>query len=420
MSSSVPYKNSVIVKLLRQAFSYYLLIALFVTLVHLVMEYYYVKNQIIEEINTLEASFDTILADSLWLFEERKIRLMLESMVKSPIMTGVKVVDLETQTLIAFGEILQDDHKVTVNFEGDITPSERPDSLFGTLFEIPFTIHSIEENTPLANMVIYSSASIVVDRIKHSFTIILINAMIKTTALWIIFLWIGRTLVRLPLKVLSQSTSRMVSDDEEVVKISHPEEKKLGQGKDEFGVLARNIDRMRNLFLEKMETIEKQNEILEEQVRQGNLRMDKKTKDMGDLMKGVSHMIHSIAEETPESPKKAEPVIFPVEENKRLLPIPIEKISHITVEEHYFTVFYFYKKEWRQWNTFGNLKEIDEKYPGFFVRVNRSTLINPQRIVIVNLEQEPYHLTMEGNQETPIPISKSKKKMINELLANKS
>ncbi len=422
--AKIPYKHSIVVKLLRRAFSYYLLIAFVVTVIQLINEYYHVKEQIIGEIHTLEASFEPILADSLWLFDERQIRLTLKSMVKSPVIMGVKIIDKETLNLIAFGSVLEDETVLIVDEEGNMRPRKLQESVINALFDVSFTIQSNENNEPLGAMSIYSGTSIIIDRIKHSFTVILINAIIKTTALWIIFLWVGRTLVRYPLNVLNQTAEQINSGDEEVMKVKEPETEKLQETRDEIGVLARNLEKMRNVFLEKMETIEKQNSVLEEQaqmieerVRKGHSQIDKKTRHIGDVVQGMSQMMYNITDHPPQSGDAKKNLFITIEENKRPFSVPVEKVSHITVEEHYFTVFYHHQNRWKQWNTFGNLKEFDENFPGVFTRINRSTLINPKRILEFQIEKTPYHLIMEGDPAHAIPVSQSKKKLLLEIHA---
>jgi DNA-binding LytR/AlgR family response regulator len=89
-------------------------------------------------------------------------------------------------------------------------------------------------------------------------------------------------------------------------------------------------------------------------------------------------------------------------------------------EEHYFTLIYHENKTWRVWNSYGNLKDFEDQYPGFFFRINRLVLINLNMILETNLAKEPYTVTMKGDKNNPLGISRSKRKLLAQLYVSKT
>ncbi len=65
-----------------------------------------------------------------------------------------------------------------------------------------------EETRQLGNAAIYSNTSVVFRRVKLGFLLLVINAMVKTAALWLIFLWFSTILLRRPLTALASAAEK--------------------------------------------------------------------------------------------------------------------------------------------------------------------------------------------------------------------
>ena len=192
----------------------------------------------------------------------------------------------------------------------------------------------------------------------------------------------------------------------------------------EIGTLSRNLDLMCNLMLDKMESIEKQNEsidrqnrILEQKVKQNAYQLDKRTKLIQRDLRGMSNMMFSIVDSKTVSP--VEDKYISIQENKKPKLISVKDISHITVEEHYLALYYKDHGQYKKWNTFGNLKDLEDRYSGVFIRINRSVIINPNMILELKIGNESFKVLMKGDPENTLIISKSKYKLIRELVESK-
>jgi diguanylate cyclase (GGDEF)-like protein len=89
-------------------------------------------------------------------------------------------------------------------------------------------------------MVLYSDRGVAVDRVKYSFLVILINSLIKTAGLWLIFYWAITWRLSRPLTDLSNAVSSLdlKADEEEPVLITYPH-------RDEIGLLVESLNDMR-------------------------------------------------------------------------------------------------------------------------------------------------------------------------------
>ncbi len=109
---------------------------------------------------------------------------------------------------------------------------------------------------------------------------------------------------------------------------------------------------------------------------------------------------------------------FLVEEDGNTTTIPFDRISHIRVTDHYCTIFYKQNNNWKNWMIIERLKTFEKRYDGLLVRLNRSTLINPDHIDKVQLIQRK--LTMAGEPGNLLTIRQASLIQIKNIIKNKN
>ncbi|MBU2647074.1 LytTR family transcriptional regulator [bacterium] len=107
-------------------------------------------------------------------------------------------------------------------------------------------------------------------------------------------------------------------------------------------------------------------------------------------------------------------LLLTVEE--RIEKVDLKMISHIKVEDHYCTVVYLKDTEWRQWIVYEKLKTFEQQYPQRLLRINRSTLVNPEMVVKVEKTGGKHLITMKGTPTTPFPLTPSQKHLLDHLI----
>lgn len=175
-------RRSISVKLLKVVFSLYFLLTLLVTAVHIGVEYRHTKNAVAQELVTIENTFRDSLATALWQLNQKQLEAIARGIYDLPVILGIRIVDADEQLLVALGD-----------------ESVASDNFFHE-FDINWEFNN--EHIYLATVRLYSGTAVVIDRVKVGFMMIALNAIIKSVALWLLFLWalrrhLGRYMDRL-------------------------------------------------------------------------------------------------------------------------------------------------------------------------------------------------------------------------------
>ncbi len=93
-SSRIPIRNSIATKLLRIVFGFYLVIAIGVTVGHMVMEYRYQKESISRDLEDIQRTFERGLAIDIWQLSEESLLTAVDGMLEIPVIVGVKIQDI--------------------------------------------------------------------------------------------------------------------------------------------------------------------------------------------------------------------------------------------------------------------------------------------------------------------------------------
>jgi len=241
-------RNSIATKLLRYVFSLYLLIAVIVTLVHMSLEYRYQKNSISHDLVNIQKAFEQGLSLSMWQLNQEALESEIRGVLQIPTIVGIKVRNENGEEIAAGGVVPHGDTVgnigININLSG-ITQikGEFPKNkeYWYELFEhrFPLTYIFRGETKQLGTTVIYSSSAVVFQRIKLGFLMLILNALIKTTALWLIFLWVANILLRKPLAILTAATDKVNMDTLDSFKVDIET-----SSQNEFKVLEESFNRM--------------------------------------------------------------------------------------------------------------------------------------------------------------------------------
>ncbi len=217
---SIRIKNSIATRLLRTVFGIYLLIAMGVTLTHMITEYNYTKNNIINELSVLHKTFEPGLVISIWNLDIDQLQSTLNGLVNIPVIVGMKVEDELGEELAGIGIIVKENGDiVTRGSDGSQVSSTSAKKLFSKLLWRKFPIIDHVEKEKIGSVTIYSDSSVVFQKVKLGFAFLVINSIIKTAALWMIFLWFAKKLLGRPLSILTESTEKLDLNNLEQIKI---------------------------------------------------------------------------------------------------------------------------------------------------------------------------------------------------------
>ncbi|MGK5095508.1 PAS domain-containing protein [Deltaproteobacteria bacterium TL4] len=275
MLSRVSIKNSITFQLLSVVFTVYVVVTLTLTALHMIAEYNSSKSLIRKDMQASAKTFERALSHALWTTDVPQIKALVKGIHRIPFIVGVLVTtDSSEQYAVGTTEALP--HSKTQ------PPSTQPSPITTTPPEIASNLHTelfyhtlelFQEQAGevyyVGSLTLFSSTYIVWQRIRYGFLFIIVNAIIKTIALWLIFLIVGRTRLSLPLTNLANATMRLHFDRLETISINlkseHPNE--LNILEDAFNEMIMKLKTAREQLHQYSATLRKTNTELSESER---------------------------------------------------------------------------------------------------------------------------------------------------------
>ena len=215
--AALPLRESIAARLLRIIFGAYLVVALLVTALQLALEYRNTEARVVAELEAMQNTFGRAIADAMWNYNTEVLGGIMSGIKEVPIVLGVKIEDEQGKLVRAAGT-LQDEHgsRWRATPEGALSAAPPADALFDKVLSRHYPIVYTDEHgvrRPIGRWSVYTSQRVVVDQVKYGFFLILVNAVLKTTALWFIFLYVVRRWLGRPLQQLAQYVGELNIDN---------------------------------------------------------------------------------------------------------------------------------------------------------------------------------------------------------------
>jgi len=219
---AIPLRHSIAGQLLRYVFGLYFLIALAVTGVQLILEYRDIKEDVRKELEKSEQIFGPGITESLWTFNGVLLQSIMRGMNENHAVVGVKVE-------ATMGSSSQSIGIVENNTDGALR--------FGGLIKYEFpSIFVDQAGRPrhMGSVIVYSSQDIVLAAVKDSLVLIMVNAAIKTAALWIILFYFIRRILARPLEEMSNEIVGVRLDSLKNIDVASDRQNELSKLVDAF------------------------------------------------------------------------------------------------------------------------------------------------------------------------------------------
>jgi diguanylate cyclase (GGDEF)-like protein len=210
-------KSNLAARLLRIIFGCYFIVTLVVTCLQLAAEYRHTQQRLSEEIGAMEHTFGPGITGALWRFNGEVLASIVTGVKALPIVIGVKVEDEQGKLLRAIGTV--DDasgRRMEAGAHGELVPAAAPALLFDHIFSRRFAAVYVDEageRHPVGRWTVYSSQQVVVRQVAYGFFLILVNSVIKTLALWFIFLYVIKRTLGQPLRQMSDFVGQLNIDN---------------------------------------------------------------------------------------------------------------------------------------------------------------------------------------------------------------
>jgi len=269
----VRIKDSIATKLLKSVFGIYIIIAILVTVIHIVVEFYHTRNCIINELKIIYKTIEDGLALSLWDFDLTKTQSIINGGVILPSVTGIYVED-EGGTIVGIaGKVHPDKVKNTKIGWKTILEFGQANQVYLYGGDIHYTLDG--KKVRIGRLNIFSDQSVVLGRVKVGFFFLILNSFIKSFALWIIFLMYSRKYIRRPLYKLTTATTQLDLDNLEKIKVDIQL-----PGHNEFVVLENSFQGMTNKLLESRTRLQTLNASLNKYKNHLEVMVDERTKEL--------------------------------------------------------------------------------------------------------------------------------------------
>ncbi len=192
-------------QLLKIIFGCYFVVTLIVTTLQLAASYRQTEQRVNTEIQTLHATFGPAITDAVWRFNLEVLTGIVRGMTQLALVSGVKVEDEKGNLIKAHGVVLnQREQAVNWQDEVEVSISKQVfrDNLLSTSFDIVY-IDEYGDQQKLGRWTVYTRQSLIINQLEFGFYLILLTAIIKTLALWFIFLFVIQKTLGQPLLALS-------------------------------------------------------------------------------------------------------------------------------------------------------------------------------------------------------------------------
>jgi len=142
-------------------FSLYCLVALTVTVIHMVKEYHYTQETITNELKSYEKIFGPIFSKALWDLDRDRIKEIVEGISKVPIIVGIKVERIHKNTLVLVegSGLVSDDKGLIKNLSPTLNGVPQATNNFDDLFsyKFPISFQLFGEEKKLGYATLYSN-----------------------------------------------------------------------------------------------------------------------------------------------------------------------------------------------------------------------------------------------------------------------
>ena len=218
-SHNIPIKDSIGFNLLRGVFSIYIVIAIVVTLIHMTTEYFNAKQVVKDDLVLYQRTFDSALSDALWDLDDERVATLTKGILKLPSVKAIQIFDTSGRVVTSLPS----------NFKENQDTSLREARVIKHGFNI--TYQRENEHLQVGSGLLYSDREVVISKVSTGFALIIINSLIKTAALWAIFLWLVKPMIINPLVYMSNSvrdiTIERLNDFKLSIRTSHKNEFKI-------------------------------------------------------------------------------------------------------------------------------------------------------------------------------------------------
>lgn len=249
-------------QLLRSVLSIYFSITVLITLAQMGIEYLHTRTMVQEELQGAERTFYPALATALWELNQEQLDALMMGVIDLPLISSVRISEPSGR---------------------EITRGSNS-GLIGTSIEHGFDVsyQFSGQNIHLARVSFSASDTVVLQRLRVGFQMIVVSAAIKSMLLIALFIWAFRKHLGKPLRVLRESVAmiNLESLAHRRVDMKLPRNNELKLLQNAFNHMLSTLDQERRAHFEALTRV---NQSLEAEVQS-------RTKDLQDANRRLEQL----------------------------------------------------------------------------------------------------------------------------------
>jgi len=207
------HRKSLSTQLFKMILGLFILFTATITIIQIIIDYQQTDKIVENQISELNTTFGPGIANALWTFDVSQLESILTGMGKISVVEGVKIDD--GVKISGLGKIvLKNGDYAQFDESQNIIPMGEKNiflKLSGHVFPVTYKEENSDENI-LGSLTIYSSSDVVLGLVKNSLLMIIFGAILKTIALWLIFVYFINKILEKPLQELIDQTKNISLD----------------------------------------------------------------------------------------------------------------------------------------------------------------------------------------------------------------
>ena len=199
----IPVTQSIGVELLKKIFSLYCVAAIIITLFQGWLQYSQTKDRVIVNMVKYQPLVESVLANAVWHLDHPILTSLIEGIVSQSAITGVAIHN-ENDDVIAQQGLIAKDKVALPRVKQAVTQNNTSVATSTDAYRHEFELFDPNNlsSKPIGRVIFYTSHEVVINDVKPTLISLLISAFIKTTILWVVFLYYGQKILRGPITQL--------------------------------------------------------------------------------------------------------------------------------------------------------------------------------------------------------------------------
>ncbi len=217
--------GSIVTRLFRVAFGFYVVIAIILNILLVAREYVDTKATIQRELEMYQGVFGANLAAALWAMDIDKLDAIASGIVAIPEITGLRVSDPANGRL--FVSALNLDGTLAIDHEGREQGNwaQQANAPGSSRYGFDIIYHHEAGSSVVGHAEFVSGPRYLRDQITGQAILIIGSAVLKEAALWVIFLLVGRRILSRPLTALSRAIDATKPENPMPIVLDRPDER---------------------------------------------------------------------------------------------------------------------------------------------------------------------------------------------------